>query len=200
MPFSKTYFPDYDNAQSRQPISIQDINKVQSLCRDIDDEMRWLIALISDTGMRLGEAAGLLKEDIKLDYRIPHIDLRPHSWRSLKTKGSHRLIPLTKEALWDSKRLLKTNNDSRFAFPRYCDAKGCKANSASGGLNKWLHQYVPENCVIHSVRHSLCDRLRAVECPSDIIDAIGGWKTLGVGYGYGDGDPLDVLKKCMDKI
>jgi|OM-RGC.v1.036974555 integrase len=25
--------------------------------------MRWLIALISDTGMRLGEAAGLLKED-----------------------------------------------------------------------------------------------------------------------------------------
>jgi integrase len=44
---------------------------VQSLCRENDDEMRWLIALISDTGMRLGEAAGLLKEDIKLDDRIP---------------------------------------------------------------------------------------------------------------------------------
>ena len=41
----------------------EDIKKVQSLCKDIDDEMRWLIALISDTGMRLGEAAGLLKED-----------------------------------------------------------------------------------------------------------------------------------------
>ena len=198
--FAKTYFPDDDNASSRQPISIQDIKKVQSLCKDIDDEMRWLIALISDTGMRLGEAAGLLKEDIKLDARIPHIDLKAHPWRTLKTKGSQRLIPLTKEALWASKRLLEAHNDSIFAFPRYCDERGCKANSASGGLNKWLHQYVPDNCVIHSFRHSLRDRLRAVECPSDIVDAIGGWKTSGVGHGYGNGYPLEVLEKWMNKI
>ena len=198
--FAKTYFPEDDNASSRQPISMEDIRRVQSLCRDNDDEMRWLIALISDTGMRLGEAAGLLKEDIKVDEPIPHIDLKPHPWRSLKTKGSQRLIPLTKEALWASKRLIEANNDSIFAFPRYCDERGCKANSASGGLNKWLHQYVPENCVIHSFRHSLRDRLRAVECPSDIVDAIGGWKTSGVGHGYGNGYPLDVLGRWLDKI
>ena len=198
--FAKTYFPNDDNAQSRQPISIQDIKRVQSLCKDIDDEMRWLIALISDTGMRLGEAAGLLKEDIKLDDCIPHIDLKPHPWRSLKTKGSHRCIPLVGATLWASKRLLEANNDSIFAFPRYCDAASCKANSASGGLNKWLHQYVPDNCVIHSFRHSLRDRLRAVECPSDIVDAIGGWKTSGVGHGYGNGYPLEVLEKWMRRL
>jgi len=198
--FAKTYFPDDDNVQSRQPISMEDIRKIQSLCRDNDDEMRWLIALISDTGMRLGEAAGLLKEDIKLNNRIPHIDLKPHSWRTLKTKGSQRLIPLTNEALWASKRLLEANDDSIFAFPRYCDERGCKANSASGGLNKWLHQYVPENCVIHSFRHSLRDRLRAVECPSDIVDAIGGWKTSGVGHGYGNGYPLEILERWLNKI
>ena len=43
--FAKTYFPDDGNAQSRQPISMEDIKKVQSLCKDIDDEMRWLVAL-----------------------------------------------------------------------------------------------------------------------------------------------------------
>ena len=198
--FAKTYFPDDGNAQSRQPISAEDLKKVQSLCKDIDDEMRWLIALISDTGMRLGEAAGLLKEDIKVNEPIPHIDLKPHPWRTLKTKGSQRLIPLTKEALWASKRLLDANNDSIFAFPRYCDERSCKANSASGGLNKWLHQYVPDNCVIHSLRHSLRDRLRAVECPSDIVDAIGGWKTSGVGHGYGNGYPLEVLQRWMKRI
>jgi integrase len=198
--FAKTYFPNDDNAQSRQPISMQDIKKVQSLCKDIDDEMRWLIALISDTGMRLGEAAGLLKEDIKVNEPIPHIDLKPHPWRTLKTKGSQRLIPLTNEALWASKRLLEANNDSIFAFPRYCDERSCKANSASGGLNKWLHRYVPENCVIHSFRHSLRDRLRAVECPSDIVDAIGGWKTSGIGHGYGNGYPLEVLGRWMKRI
>jgi len=52
--------------------------------------MRWLIALISDTGMRLGEAAGLLKEDIKANEPFPHIDFKPHPWRTLKTKGSQR--------------------------------------------------------------------------------------------------------------
>ena len=62
--FAKTYFPDDSNAKSRQPIPLQDIKRVQTLCRDIDDEMRWLIALLSDTGMRLSEAAGLLKSDI----------------------------------------------------------------------------------------------------------------------------------------
>ena len=198
--FAKTYFPDDGNAQSRQPISAEDIKRVQSLCRETDDEMRWLIALISDTGMRLGEAAGLLKEDIKVNEPIPYVDLKPHPWRTLKTRGSQRLIPLTNEALWASKRLLEANNDSIFAFPRYCDKTGCKANSASGGLNKWLHQYVPNNCVIHSFRHSLRDRLRAVECPSDIVDAIGGWKTSGVGHGYGNGYPLEVLEKWMKRI
>ena len=29
-----------------------------------DDDLRWLVALLSDTGMRLGEAVGLLKSDI----------------------------------------------------------------------------------------------------------------------------------------
>ena len=199
-PFANTFFPDDDNVQSRQPISIQDIRKVQSLSKEIDDDMRWLIALISDTGMRLGEAVGLLKEDIKLDDRIHHIDLRPHPWRSSKTKGSQRCVPLVGAALWASKRTLEANNDSIFAFPRYCDETGCKANSASGGLNKWLHQYVPDNCVIHSFRHSLRDRLRAVECPSDIVDAIGGWKTSGIGHGYGNGYPIEVLGKWMNKI
>ena len=59
-----------------------------------DDEMRWLLALISDTGMRLAEAAGLHKDDITLDAPAPYINLQPHFWRRLKTKSSARHIPL----------------------------------------------------------------------------------------------------------
>ena len=40
--------------------------------------MRWLIALISDTGMRLSEAAGLQINDIHLDEEIPYVDIRTH--------------------------------------------------------------------------------------------------------------------------
>ena len=44
------------------------------------------------------------------------------------------------------------------------------------------------------------DRLRAVECPSDIIDAIGGWTTTGVGQRYGTGQPLEVKAKWMNLL
>ena len=46
---------------------------------------------------------------------------------------------------------------------------------------------MPDGCVIHSFRHSMRDRLRAIQCPSDMIDQIGGWTTAGVGQGYGEG-------------
>ncbi len=69
--------------------------------------------------------------------------------------------------------------------------KSTNANSASAAINKWLKPRVPEGCVIHSFRHSLRDRLRAVQCPSDMIDQIGGWATAGVGQAYGLGYSLE---------
>ena len=41
------------------------------------------------------------------------------------------------------------------------------------------------------------DRLRAVQCPSDIIDQIGGWATAGVGQAYGEGYKADAIAKWM---
>ena len=53
---------------------------------------------------------------------------------------------------------------------------------------------------VNGFRHSMRDRLRAVECPSDIVDRIGGWITAGVGQSYGEGYPLEVISKWMNKI
>ena len=35
---------------------------------------------------------------------------------------------------------------------------------------------------------------------TDIVDAVGGWKTFGVDHGYGNGYPLQVLDRWMNKI
>ena len=198
--FSKTFFPEEENASKRKPIPIENIRAIQAKCMEMDDDIRWLIALISDTGMRLGEAVGLLKEDIILDHDVPLVRLIPYSWRRLKTKGSQRDVPLVGASLWACKRLLEANDDSFFAFPRYCNEKTANANSASGALNKWLSDYVPVGCVIHSFRHSMRDRLRAVQCPSDMIDQIGGWATAGVGQGYGKGYSIMLASNQMQKI
>ena len=197
--FAKIEYGKITPVQKRLPIPVNNIKAVQGLCRDMDDDIRWLIALISDTGMRLSEACGLLIEDIKLDADIPYIDLKPHSWRPLKTEGSERKIPLVGASLWAARRLVdKATNP--YAFPRYSNEDECKANSASAAVNKWLGHHVPDNCVVHSFRHSLRDRCRAVQCPSDIIDQIGGWKTGGVGQSYGEGYPLGVLAEWMEKL
>ena len=52
----------------------------------------------------------------------------------------------------------------------------------------------------HSFRHSLRDRLRHVECPSDIADAIGGWATTSVGQKYGSGYGLEVKAKWIAEM
>ena len=44
------------------------------------------------------------------------------------------------------------------------------------------------------------DRSRVVECPSDIVDRIGGWLTEGVGQSYRKGYPLGILNRWISKI
>ena len=194
--FANTYIPDDEQTKKRLPIPTDCISRIQQECKLIDDEKRWLIALISDTGMRLAEAVGLQIGDIKIDGEIPFLRVQKHPWRSLKTSRSERDIPLVGASLWAARRIV--DQGSQFAFPTYTNANKCAANSASGALNKWLKSRVPEGCVIHSFRHSIRDRLRAVECPPDIADAIGGWCSSGVGQKYGVGFSIE-HKHCWLK-
>ena len=98
----------------------------------------------------------------------------------LKTKSSHRKVPLVGASLWAAKRVAH-NSHNPYSFPRYNDGELANANSASAALNKWLKPMVSEGSVVHSFRHSMRDRLRAVECPKEIIDQIGGWSSSDVG-------------------
>jgi integrase len=196
-PFSNVYFDHNVGVKKRLPIKPEDITKVQAECYKADDEKRWLIALIADTGMRLAEGAGLLRSDFIEQDGILCMNIRPHPWRSLKTSSSERVIPLVGSAKWAAERILAQPDGSEFAFPNYNDGKRTNANSASAALNKWLKSKIGKDYTIHSFRHSMRDRLRAVDCPSEVIDQIGGWLTQGVGSSYGTGYPESILWKWL---
>ena len=149
--------------------------------------------------MRLAEAAGLAKEDVFLDTEIPYVRLCERPWRPLKTRSSERDVPLVGAALWAAQRAYESSPNEHL-FPRYCSEQGCKADYASNSLNKWLRKHVPSGCVVHSFRHSMRDRLRAVECPSEIIDEIGGWQTEHVGQRYGGGHECQHKAAWLEKI
>ena len=132
------------------------------------------------------------------------IEKRSGNWRAkVRKSGSPSLNKtFTKKSdavRWAAERVGE-QAISDFAFPRYCDGKRAQSGSASAALNKWLKSKVPEGCVVHSFRHSLRDRLRAVECRADIIDQIGGRSTAGVGQGYGKGYPLKALEGWLRRI
>ena len=89
-PFANMNYGNGSASVTRKPIPIENIRTIQQVCFEIDDDIRWLVALLSDTGMRLAEAAGLAISDLHLDAEIPFVRLSEHRWRRLKTKGSQR--------------------------------------------------------------------------------------------------------------
>ena len=170
---------------SREVIPTDDIKIIQKRFLEIDDELRWLIALISDTGMRLAEATGLLVKDIRLVSEVPHAVVQSHSWRPLKTKGSKRDIPLVGKALWSAKRI-KELSESKFAFQRFNTLTFTSTNTFSASLNKWLRSELCQY-TMQSFKHSFRNRLRYVGCHSEITNQIGGWSNKTVGQNYGNG-------------
>ena len=140
--------------------------------------------LLGETGCRLAEIVGLRLDDIDLENELIHI--RPNSARRLKNKTSERVLPLVGYAKLAMEQAL-IQADDQWLFPQYIKAGHCYATHASNAVNKWLKQDFG-GLTAHSLRHTFRDRLRAVECPMDMIDQIGGWRCVGgVATNYGHG-------------
>ena len=80
---------------------------------------------------------------------------------------------------------------------RYIKAAHCYATHASNAVNKWLKKDF-SGLTAHCLRHTFRDRLRALECPTDMIDQIGGWSSINsVGSFYGQGFNLEIVTKYV---
>ena len=76
----------------------------------------------------------------------------------------------------------------------------CNADHASAALNKRLKKDF-NGLTAHCLRHTFRDRLRAVECPLELIDQIGGWRSITtVGAGYGEGYNIDRINFYFEKL
>ncbi|NKB58981.1 MAG: tyrosine-type recombinase/integrase [Alphaproteobacteria bacterium] len=168
-----------DEKVRRLPISREHLETVmlrEAALARLNSEARGIILAMADTGARINEVAGLEPNDILLDHTTPHIVIRANSLRSLKTRHSHRVIPLVGVAL-------KTLLDNSKGFPRYAG----KNASASSTINKFLrdNSLLPDGCTLYGLRHSFQDRLIEVEAPERIQADLMGHKTLRPKYGKG---------------
>ena len=124
-----------------------------------------------------------------------------HGYKVIHTSViKDRYIALTKESEWASKRILENNKDSLFAFPRHISLNRCNANSAIAALYKWIRDKLLDKYVIQGLKHIFRDRLRTIECPSEIIDHLDGWSLRSIGEGCGKSYDLFALKSWMLKL
>ncbi|PPC93077.1 MAG: integrase [Methylotenera sp.] len=198
-PFSSVSVSGFGkDAKRRTSFSKDQLNKLRAEYHSKDDSIRWLVALQTDLGCRLGEAAGLALDDLHLNAEIPYVSIRPHPWRSLKTEGSERDVPLVGDSLWAAKRIVETSaKDAKFAFPRYTTHGSCNANNASATINKWF-QTVGLSKTTHELRHTMTDRLRNTNANAMVIDAVCGWGKKGALRDvYGFGFALQMLHEAL---
>ncbi|XAT62522.1 tyrosine-type recombinase/integrase [Rhodobacteraceae bacterium Araon29] len=160
-------------------------------------QVKLLMPLLGETGCRLAEIVGLRLDDIDLENDLIHII--PNSARRLKTRNSQRVLPLVGYAKLAVEEALK-HSDNQHLFPRYIRDGKCYATHASNALNKWLKNDFGGRTA-HCLRHTFRDRLRAVECPMDMIDQIGGWKSVSsIGNSYGEGYQLERLEEWFKRL
>jgi len=173
--------PKRDDEEKRLPLDEADMRNIKRRLDRLDASDQLLLRLLATTGMRLSEAFGIDGEQKERGCRYVIV--------GKKTKQSLRRVPLPTAVLpylpAIKGRLRKGN-----------------ARAASKRLNQFLRDIgiADRRKVIHSLRHRAQDRLRAAGCPVDIRHAILGHEEKSVAAGYGEGFPVTMLRKWIDKI
>ena len=191
-PFSRLIIKgEGDDNSKRGTFSYEQLKQGYQIALASGSQIKLLMPLLGETGCRLAEIVGLRLEDIDLENELIHI--RPNPARRLKTRNSQRTLPLVRYAKLAMEKALK-HSDDQYLFPRYIRDGKCYATHASNSLNKWLKKDF-DGLTAHCLRHTFRDRLRAIECPIDLIDQIGGWKSVSaIGNSYGEGYSIDKIR------
>ena len=193
----------------RLPFSTSFIRKMfdENKFEGMNTEAKLAVCILAETGMRISELTGLKPEDIVIGKRLeneiqkaknasvesnipPHIKIRPHKGRELKTDYSKRNIPLTGWALWAFEQI--PNGLERYAM---------KNDNLSCCINKYMQEnnlFPSENHSLYSFRHSFQDRMTEIGMPDRIQTQLFGHKFNRPDYGQGAS--LHTLKVWMQKI
>ncbi|CAM3880860.1 integrase [Litorimonas haliclonae] len=156
----------------------------------LNEDARFIIYAMIETGCRPSEIANLRKEHIILDHDVPHLKIRPTANRKLKSKSARRDIPPLGVSL---EAMTKRPN----GFPRYRDKGSILSQTL---MNRFKAQGLFETLDhrIYSFRHAFEKRILEAD-----IDY--GLRCILMGHhntrpSYGDGGSLEYRRDQMSKF
>ncbi|AWI57202.1 site-specific integrase [Sinorhizobium fredii] len=156
----------------------------------MNEDARYVVYVMVETGLRLGEVCNLRPQDIRLNDEVPHVEVADRDDRRQKTDYSIRRVPLVGVSLWAMKQRPS-------GFKRYQD----KADHASALINKVMRsaELMPsDDHTVYSLRHSFQDRIENAGC-SDRMQA----DLMGHEFGrpiYGDGAEMKRRQTFLEGI
>ena len=173
--------PKGDDELRRKPLSDADMMACEKNLGALSESDRLLFRFLGATGARLGEAFQVDGETTELGVRYVVI--------GSKTEASQRRLPLPAGML--------AVLPEKIVGPLFTG----DASAASTRLNRFLNEcgLTDRSLVVHSLRHRMKDKLRAVGCPLDVQYELLGHGKKTVAAGYGVGSPIPLLKEWIDR-
>lgn len=164
--------------------------KVASAMRSkLSGDLALIWRILTGTGCRLGEVTGLRVEDVVLAGPTPHVRIRWHEGRRLKTLSSIRSVPLLGDALEAARAAVKAADRATYLFPRYARERG--PDAASAILMKHLRGFTSDKRhKVHSLRHGIKDRMRIAGVDKTSQDIVLGHAPTNIGETYGGEEGL----------
>ena len=184
----------------REPFSVAELKKLYSASLAYG-QLRLILPILGETGCRLSEVLGLMKQDVIHTEDLLVINIRENDSRGLKTENSKRSLPVVSDSATKAlQKLLGAKSDSPYLFPRYARDGHLNNTGASATLCKHLKKSF-NGKTTHCLRHSFRDRLRDSDVPLEAIDQAGGWSSVGgVGTNYGKGYSMPKLADYLRRI
>ena len=156
----------------------------------LNEEGRWLIFAMADTGAGISELCGLNPEEIVLDGAVPFVHIRVNKNRELKTPFRSRKVPLVGAALVAFKNLPN-------GFEKYRE----RATSLSTVVNKYLRENEllpsPQHS-LYSLRHTFQERMNAIHVPDQAQAELMGHKFYRPKYGRPI--PLEEKQRWLEEM
>lgn len=181
----------------RLPLSPEEVSLLNRTF-EAPDDICALWTTLRDTGARMSEIVYLTVGDVSLQDKTVRIG--PNALRgTLKTTSSVRTIPLSDAALSKLQALRQGKEDDAPIFDRYAKPRG--ADGASQVLMKRLRKHiVDKKKTVHSLRHSMKDKLRNAGVQEELAKAIMGHSDGSVASRYGSGYSSEVMRKALERV
>lgn len=189
---------------SKRPKTALTDAQIKKLEEYAQQEGRWDVILLLETGMRRGELLGLRREDIDWDAQSYTVnrsvadrkgggtEIRPPKWNSYRTN------PLSEKALWILRRIARSEG---YVFPGE-DGEPQSPNTWSQGLARFMkraRRAYPNLPAVtaHELRHTYGTALRRKGVDIYTIQKIMGHRDITVTAEIYVHNELDVLRKAL---